>query len=243
MFILANFQTHKNIGIVSAIGVTFLMYSQNRYLELNELFNSLNISDLSMSKYTLVLMVVFGIIGSLIPDIDLDISRPSRYFRKFIYLVVGFLAISLAKNLYPIFIENLFEIGFMVFNIILLISSFIVSFIGIKIFESVIVHRGIIHSIPFGVLMSIGLYELLVLVNSLMIEENISFHLNSIFISIVFFTGFLTHLLLDELYSVNLFGLKIKESFGTALKLYDKNNIIGTISIYVILVLYYYSFH
>ena len=35
------------------------------------------------------------------------------------------------------------------------------------------------------------------------------------------FIGYLTHLLLDELYSVNLMGQRLKRSFGSAMKLFD----------------------
>ena len=35
------------------------------------------------------------------------------------------------------------------------------------------------------------------------------------------FVGFLTHLILDEMYSVDVYDTRIKASFGTALKFYD----------------------
>jgi hypothetical protein len=38
------------------------------------------------------------------------------------------------------------------------------------------------------------------------------------------FIGFLTHLVLDEIYSVDVMDVHIKKSFGTALKLVDTRN-------------------
>jgi hypothetical protein len=35
------------------------------------------------------------------------------------------------------------------------------------------------------------------------------------------FIGYITHLILDEMYSVDVFDTRIKSSFGSALKLYD----------------------
>src|SRR5262249_42268793 len=43
--------------------------------------------------------------------------------------------------------------------------------------------------------------------------------LNSWISGLFVFIGYLTHLTLDELYSVDLTGTKIKKSFGTALKI------------------------
>jgi hypothetical protein len=42
------------------------------------------------------------------------------------------------------------------------------------------------------------------------------------------FIGFLTHLVLDEIYSVDVFDTRIKASFGTAVKLFDHKNMLDT---------------
>ena len=44
--------------------------------------------------------------------------------------------------------------------------------------------------------------------------------LNGIFIAL----GFIVHLILDEVYSVDLFNSRMKKSFGTALKLFSHSN-------------------
>ena len=49
----------------------------------------------------------------------------------------------------------------------------------------------------------------------------------------VFLTGgFLIHLALDELYSVDLLGARMKKSFGTALKLGSRRQLLGTAALY-----------
>ena len=58
-------------------------------------------------------------------------------------------------------------------------------------------------------------------------------------IAFFIFFGFIVHLLLDEIYSFNLLGIKIKKSFGTALKLYAKNNLIGTLILYILILLFF----
>jgi len=45
--------------------------------------------------------------------------------------------------------------------------------------------------------------------------------LNGVFIAL----GFIIHLVLDELYSVDLSNARVKNSFGTALKLFSHNNL------------------
>lgn len=50
-----------------------------------------------------------------------------------------------------------------------------------------------------------------------------------------FIGGFLIHLLLDEIYSIDLAGTRLKKSFGTAIKLYDKNNYFTSTLVYIIL--------
>jgi len=48
------------------------------------------------------------------------------------------------------------------------------------------------------------------------------------FTSLFIFLGFILHLLLDELYSVDFMGKRLKRSFGTALKLFDSSELIST---------------
>lgn len=49
--------------------------------------------------------------------------------------------------------------------------------------------------------------------------------------------GFLIHLILDEIVSLNAFGMSFKKSLGSALKIYDKNNHLGSILIYIAIII------
>jgi membrane-bound metal-dependent hydrolase YbcI (DUF457 family) len=75
-------------------------------------------------------------------------------------------------------------------------------------------HRGIIHSIPIGVFIS-------TIFAYCMYKFNVNYHY--LIISSSLFVGFIIHLLLDELYSVDLRNMRIKKSFGTALKFKTNN--------------------
>ena len=52
--------------------------------------------------------------------------------------------------------------------------------------------------------------------------------------------GFIIHLLLDEIVSLNLLGFNIKKSFGSALKLYDRENLLGTVILYIIIIVFFF---
>ena len=51
------------------------------------------------------------------------------------------------------------------------------------------------------------------------------------------FVGYLSHLLLDEVFSVDLMGRRIKASFGSAMKFYDGRNIGDTSLVAVLTVI------
>ena len=79
-------------------------------------------------------------------------------------------------------------------------------------FKKLTVHRGIFHSIPMGLVISLLILSL-------------NTH-NTDIISIAFMGGFLSHLILDEAYSsITISGIiiKPKKSFGTALKWFSSS--------------------
>ena len=109
---------------------------------------------------------------------------------------------------------------------LLVVSLIIVLFIKIvmfSLFKKLTVHRGIIHSVQTGIMFS--LFTVFVLQQVSFVSDDIP--LNA---GIVLFVGFLTHLVLDELYAVNLAGLALKRSFGTALKFINIGEFIPSLS-------------
>ena len=87
------------------------------------------------------------------------------------------------------------------------------------------VHRGLVHSLPFAVLVGAVVVHV----------AWRAFHLapTSAWLAGVFLTGgFLIHLALDELSSVDLLGARMKRSFGTAFKLGSRRQLLGTAVLY-----------
>ena len=94
-------------------------------------------------------------------------------------------------------------------------------------------HRGIFHTIPMGVL-----FGLSVCISSYYLLHN-TLELSWIYGSTLFI-GFITHLIFDELYSVNLAGARLKKSFGSAFKFYCRKNIKGSLLLYIFMISLWY---
>lgn len=151
-----------------------------------------------------MLLVLMGTIGGILPDIDLHYSHPSRIIFSLLGLIVSFLWILSAEN--SLSISELWAIG-------------IVIYLGVRyglwaLFNRYTTHRGAIHSVIAAFL-------------SMQITTVISHHFygkddfTAWLIGFMVFVGFIIHLLLDELYSVDFMNRRIKRSFGTALKIVD----------------------
>jgi membrane-bound metal-dependent hydrolase YbcI (DUF457 family) len=97
------------------------------------------------------------------------------------------------------------------------------------------VHRGLIHSLPAGA--CFALLTVLIAYHFLGASA-----LQAWFCGLFVLLGFIVHLLLDEFYSVNLVGMQLKRSFGTAFNLGTLGNPYGTFAMYVVLLgLFYIS--
>ncbi|SFV64357.1 hypothetical protein MNB_SV-9-1095 [hydrothermal vent metagenome] len=164
-----------------------------------------------------------GTLGSLMPDIDSNHSKSIRVSFSMISILVTMLLISAKSKFYSLaelLIMSLVILGFIRFGII-------------KFFRLTAKHRGMFHSIPVAFIWGI----------TTAIISNIFIGLTPL-ISWIFgfmiIIGYLTHLVLDEIYSVDLVNKKIKKSFGTALKLVKTKTPIDkiqTLLIYIILIL------
>ena len=108
-----------------------------------------------------------------------------------------------------------------ILNILLIwICSYIGMSIIFYIFKKTTKHRGMIHSIPAGLLFWF--------LTSLIAYKYFSLNLTkSYFLGMFVFIGYITHLILDEIYSVDITGKKIKKSFGSALKICSKDKAVN----------------
>jgi len=144
-----------------------------------------------------VVATVLGIIGSGLPDIDSDTARPRR-------IILGILGITV-----PVILASSHFKGSRVETIfcIVLFSYLFLQYVLSYVFAKYTKHRGLFHSIPMMVLFG----ELTFLMFSDSINQATLVYAGACA------GGYLSHLILDEIYSVDIMGCSIKRSFGTAL--------------------------
>ena len=188
----------------------------------------LGASLLSMGVLTppqAVLAFGLGTFGSLMPDIDADNSKSIGVSFTIISLLITILAIFLKSSTYSI-IEMIMMTGTIFYA---------VRFGMIGTFRKISKHRGMFHSIPVAFIW--GVVTTIVM--------NIFFGLTPLIswvYGIMFTWGYLVHLILDEMYSVDLNNRRMKRSSGTAFKFFklkttqDKiQNIIIYVSLYLLI--------
>ncbi len=152
----------------------------------------------------LVAVTMAGTLGSVLPDIDLKESRPSRAL--FAGLAVFFSFAVLFHFAPQLSIVEMW---------LLWLGTFLFVRYGLHaIFHRYAVHRGIWHSVVAGIFC--GLLTASIFYYALGRPDGVAW-LGAGFL----FIGYLTHLILDEIYAVDIMGNRLKASFGTALKLVD----------------------
>lgn len=163
-----------------------------------------------------------GTLGGLLPDIDASNSKPV----KLLFFVLALLGVAAALHAlkdcyapYPLLL-------------VLTVTYLFIRYGLFALFNRLTVHRGVFHSILaalfFGLLMTCISYRFLH-------DDILHAWLNGVFIAL----GFIVHLLLDELYSVDLSNSRMKKSFGTALKLFSYNNMTASTLMTVCIILLY----
>jgi len=152
-------------------------------------------------------LIFLSTLGGLLPDIDASNSRPVKLLFNVLALMGVVAVLHAYKYSYAPYPLALITAG----------TYLSIRYGMFALFNGLTVHRGVFHSILaalfFALLMTCTSYHFLH-------WDVLHAWLNGIFIAI----GFLVHLLLDELYSVDLANTKMKNSFGTALKLFSYNN-------------------
>ncbi len=184
---MANFPTHIAIGtLVSGTLAT------------------LTLAVDAVSPENLVAVTLAGVLGSVLPDIDLKESRPARAMFSGLAVFFAFAVLFTVAGHYSV-AEML----------ILYVGTLVAVRYGAKyIFFKMSYHRGIWHSILAAVFVSfVTAAAYFYLLNR---PDAVSW-LAAGFM----FIGYMTHLTLDEIYSVDVMDTRIKASFGTAIKLAD----------------------
>ena len=176
-------------------------------------FHSLHLS-LSQSSVAFIL----GCLGGVLPDIDSDSSKP-------VQMLFGYLGVILPV----VMLTQLFPNGAVMENVLLTAVGgyFVVRYLISALFLKFTTHRGIIHSVPAVVICGLLTYLLFRKSDS---SARLVF-------AIVCAIGYLVHLILDEVWSVNLMGLRMKKSFGSALTMSSKSTFITIMAYTTILIL------
>ena len=177
---------------------------------LNGAFAVSGIAALTIYKAGLItdsgflICVALGTAGGLLPDLDSDNSTPIKIGFNMASFVFAFGLVMHWRN----------DLSLIALVALWLAGYGFMRYIVFNLFTSMTVHRGVIHSVPYMAVLGLALVSLsyYVLGNTLAA---------SWFFGLFLFGGALVHLALDELYSVNLMGMKMKRSSGTAMKFYQ----------------------
>ncbi len=162
-------------------------------------------------------LLILGALGSILPDIDSDTSIPVHLVCETVGVLVPIIIIK------KVFANEL-NTENMIFLIV--VGFIVVRYLAFLIFFKLTVHRGIIHSIP-AALIAGGLVFLLF--------SDASFYLRLLY-GVACAVGFIVHLIMDEIWSVDLKNTRLKNSFGTALT-FRSSSLLSTVIAYVIIVL------
>ena len=184
---MANFATHIGVGTIVSGALATVTLAAN-----------------VIAPENLVAVTLAGVLGSILPDIDLKDSRASRALFSGLAVFFSFCVLFLNATYYSIAELWLLWLG----------SFLLVRYGAEAAFHRFSYHRGIWHSIAAGLffwfLTASVFYYLLAR------HEGVAWLAGGFL-----FIGYLTHLLLDEIFSVNLLGQRVKRSFGSAFKLVD----------------------
>lgn len=154
-------------------------------------------------------------LAGILPDLDSGSGRPLRETSSLLAAVVPMLMIDRFQHM-NMNAEAIALAGLLVYITI--------RFGVVEIFKRYTVHRGMWHSIPAAISCTLLAY---IVVSG----ENESIR---IFKSAAVFIGFMVHLILDEIWSVQWKGthFHLKKSFGTAIKFWYPKNVWSNISTY-----------
>lgn len=184
---MANFATHIGVGTV-----------------VSGMLATLTLAADVVAPENLVAVTMAGVLGSVLPDIDLKDSRAGRAMFAGLAAFFSFAVLFTFAEKFSIAELWLLSIGTFLFF----------RFVVHAIFHRMSYHRGIYHSILAGVFFAF--------VTAIAYRYLLGRHEGVAWLAGGFmFVGYMVHLVLDEIYSVDVLGTRVKRSFGTALKFYD----------------------
>lgn len=185
---MANFTTHIAVGTVVSGALATLTLAAD-----------------VVAPENLIAVTMAGVLGSILPDIDLKDSRPSKAMFSGLGIFFSFAVLFTFATKFSI--AELW---------ILWLGTLVLFRYGMHTaFHNLSVHRGIWHSILAAVFCAGA--------TAVVFYYVLGRHEGVAWLAAAFlFIGYLTHLILDEMYSVDVMDTRIKASFGTALKIFDR---------------------
>lgn len=188
---MANFTTHIAVGTVVSGALATLTLAAD-----------------VVAPENLVAVTMAGVLGSVLPDIDLKDSRPSRAMFAGLGIFFSFVVLFNVATKYSVA-----ELWMLWLGTLLLVRY------GLHaVFHRISVHRGIWHSILAGVFCAAT--------TAVIFYYLLGRHEGVAWLAAGFcFIGYLVHLTLDEMYSVDVMDTRFKASFGTAMKLIDRRHL------------------
>lgn len=184
---MANFTTHIAVGTIASGALATLTLAAD-----------------VVAPENLIAVTVAGVLGSVLPDIDLKESRPSRAMFSGLAAFFSFAALFLFAE--HLSIAELWLLALAVF--------LFVRYAAHAIFHRMSYHRGIYHSLIAALFF--GLLTTVIYKSVLGRPAGVAWLAGAFML-----VGYLVHLTLDEIYSVDVMDTRIKSSFGTALKPVD----------------------
>lgn len=159
-----------------------------------------------MDPQTGLICFFAAMIGGVLPDVDADESVLLNLIFTFFALLASFFVMFSQLGGHAI-LESI---------ILWLLAFLFVKLAVFELFTRTTTHRGIFHSLPAGLFFACATA---VLMSRLFHQPASAAWLTGLFV----LTGCLVHLLMDELYSLNLFGVGgVEHSLGSAFKLYSR---------------------
>ncbi len=233
---MANFKTHVNGAALASTSGSLLALK-------------LHIVDWMAVPW----LILAGVVGGLLPDIDSDNSKQLKWLFSLLGLLVAVMVFTTDNAIKHIHIPWLFndfscnlltafpfdsvkkigDVRFQLSSLLFAILSYMtVRFPVLYLFKSQTVHRGAFHS-----LLSALLFSLITTSLSYQVIHVNAYNawLQGCFVGF----GFIVHLLLDEMYSVDLANARLKRSFGTAFKLFSYNNKFSSIGLLIATIVTY----
>lgn len=185
---MANFTTHIAVGTLVSGSLATLTLAAD-----------------VIAPENLIPVTLAGVLGSVLPDIDLKESRPSRAMFAGLGIFFSFAVLFTVADRYSIAELWMLWIG----------TLLVVRYGLHTIFHNLAVHRGTWHSILAGLFSATA--------TAVVFGNVMDRHAGVAWLAAGFmFIGYLVHLTLDEIYSVDVADRRLKNSFGTALKLVDQ---------------------